>query len=178
MSMPPVVRFGAPIAGTVDVQRGGLWWTLVAAAVVDAAAFCVAPPPRDREELRPLEVRALVRRHAAGRGSDLRKQLPGVTFLPVRSVDIKTLKNKLSEYVRIAASGETVLVTDGDRIVAELNPPREGRGPVVSDAVLLEDLRRGLITPASMPFRGPPPRGPVAPTEQILRELDADREDR
>jgi antitoxin (DNA-binding transcriptional repressor) of toxin-antitoxin stability system len=30
------------------------------------------------------------------------------------SVGLKLLKNKLSEYVRIAASGETVLVTDRD----------------------------------------------------------------
>ena len=30
----------------------------------------------------------------------------------MHSVGIKTLKNKLSEYVRAAAAGETVLVTD------------------------------------------------------------------
>jgi antitoxin (DNA-binding transcriptional repressor) of toxin-antitoxin stability system len=40
-----------------------------------------------------------------------------------RAVGIKMLKNKLSEYVRLAASGETVLVTDRDS-VAELSPPR------------------------------------------------------
>ena len=44
----------------------------------------------------------------------------------MRSVGIKVLKNKLSEYVRLAASGETVLVTDRDRVVAELVPPRQG----------------------------------------------------
>jgi antitoxin (DNA-binding transcriptional repressor) of toxin-antitoxin stability system len=42
----------------------------------------------------------------------------------MRSVGLKTLKNKLSEYVRLAASGETVLVTDRDRVVAEIGPPR------------------------------------------------------
>ena len=31
------------------------------------------------------------------------------------TVGIKVLKNQLSEYVRLAASGETVLVTDRDR---------------------------------------------------------------
>jgi prevent-host-death family protein len=40
----------------------------------------------------------------------------------MRSVGINILKNKLSEYVRLAASGETVLVTDRDRVVAELVP--------------------------------------------------------
>jgi Antitoxin of toxin-antitoxin stability system len=39
----------------------------------------------------------------------------------MRSVGIKLLKNKLSEYIRLA--GETVLVTDRDRVVAELGPP-------------------------------------------------------
>ena len=38
----------------------------------------------------------------------------------MRSVGIKLLKNKLSEYIRLAAGGETVLVTDRDRVVAEL----------------------------------------------------------
>ena len=32
-------------------------------------------------------------------------------------------KNKLGEYVRLAAGGETVLVTDRDRVVAEIGPP-------------------------------------------------------
>jgi antitoxin (DNA-binding transcriptional repressor) of toxin-antitoxin stability system len=30
----------------------------------------------------------------------------------MRAVGIKSLKNRLSEYVRLAAAGETVLVTD------------------------------------------------------------------
>jgi hypothetical protein len=34
--------------------------------------------------------------------------------LMMRSVGIKLLKNKLSEYVRLAAGGETILVTDRD----------------------------------------------------------------
>ena len=38
----------------------------------------------------------------------------------MRSVDLKVLKNKLSEYVRLAAGGETVLITDRDRVVAEI----------------------------------------------------------
>ena len=41
----------------------------------------------------------------------------------MRSVGLKVLKNKLSKYVRLAAAGETVLVTDRDRVVAELIPP-------------------------------------------------------
>ena len=42
----------------------------------------------------------------------------------MRSIGLKVLKNKLSEYVRLAAGGATVLVTDRDRVVAELVPPQ------------------------------------------------------
>lgn len=38
----------------------------------------------------------------------------------MHSIGIKTLKNRLSEFVRVAAAGETVLVTDRGRVVAEL----------------------------------------------------------
>jgi antitoxin (DNA-binding transcriptional repressor) of toxin-antitoxin stability system len=61
----------------------------------------------------------------------------------MRAVGLKVLENKLSEYVRLAAGGETVLVTDRDRVVAELVPPREGRSPFPSDAMLAELVRRG-----------------------------------
>ena len=42
----------------------------------------------------------------------------------MRTVGLKTLKNKLSQYVRLAASGETIVITDRNRIVAEIVPPR------------------------------------------------------
>ena len=45
----------------------------------------------------------------------------------MRSVGLKTLKNKLSEYVRLAAGGERVLVMDRDRVVAELVRPEPHR---------------------------------------------------
>jgi antitoxin (DNA-binding transcriptional repressor) of toxin-antitoxin stability system len=96
----------------------------------------------------------------------------------MRSVGLKVLKNKLSEYVRLAAGGETVLVTDRDRVVAELVPPREGRSPWLADAVVAEAVRSGWLTPPRMREAGPPPRIPVATTEQLLRELERDREER
>ena len=61
----------------------------------------------------------------------------------MRSVSIKLLKNRLSEYIRLAAGGETVLVTDRDRVVAELGPPTPGRCPPVSDALLHDAVRQG-----------------------------------
>jgi antitoxin (DNA-binding transcriptional repressor) of toxin-antitoxin stability system len=96
----------------------------------------------------------------------------------MRSVGVKVLKNKLSEYVRIAASGETVLVTDRDRVVAELGPPRAGTSPLVSDALLAEAIRRGWLTLPLTRDGTAPPRLPVAPAKEVLAELARDRGER
>ena len=96
----------------------------------------------------------------------------------MRAVGLKVLKNKLSEYVRLAAGGETILVTDRDRVVAELVPPRGGRSSLLADAVLAELVRKGWVTPAARPLTGPPPHAPVAPFEELMRELDEDRAER
>lgn len=93
----------------------------------------------------------------------------------MRVVGLKTLKNKLSEYVRLAAGGETVLVTDRDRVVAELVPPRAERSPVLADARLAEAVRRGWLTPPAFVTGEPPPRVPIAPTQELLDELTRDR---
>ena len=93
-------------------------------------------------------------------------------------VGIKALKNKLSEYVRLAAGGETVLVTDRDRIIAELVPPRAERSPLVADARLAEAVRQGWLTPPAFVSGEPPPRLPIAPTRELLDELRRDRDAR
>jgi len=92
------------------------------------------------------------------------------------AVGLKTLKNKLSEYVRMAARGEIVLVTDRDRVVAELGPPRPGRGDFVSDAQLAEAVRKGWLSPPALPAGEPPKRKPVASLADLLAEIDRDRE--
>jgi antitoxin (DNA-binding transcriptional repressor) of toxin-antitoxin stability system len=91
---------------------------------------------------------------------------------------LKVLKNKLSEYVRLAQGGETILVTDRDRVVAELVPPRADRSPTVGDAVLAELVRKGWVTPAGRPLTGSPPRAPLIRFEALMRELAQDRADR
>ena len=93
----------------------------------------------------------------------------------MRAVGVKALKNRLSEYVRAAAAGETVLVTDRDRVVAELGPPRAGRAEVLSDALLAEAVREGWIKAPLVVAEGPPPRLPVAAWKDLSRELDEDR---
>jgi antitoxin (DNA-binding transcriptional repressor) of toxin-antitoxin stability system len=96
----------------------------------------------------------------------------------MRSVGLKTLKNKLSEYVRLAASGETVLVTDRDRVVAEIGPHGPARNSILSDALLLDAFRQGWITPPISIGRGPPARKPVMMIDELLSNLQHDRADR
>jgi prevent-host-death family protein len=95
----------------------------------------------------------------------------------MRTVGLKILKNKLSEYVRLAASGETVLITDRNRIVAEIVPykPETGLTPFQEKGV-----REGWLTPARRPFPPLPPGKPVPglTLEKLMEDLDRDREDR
>ena len=98
-------------------------------------------------------------------------------MIVMRSVGIKLLKNKLSEYIRLASQGETILVTDRDRVVAEITQPQEGRADNVTDAILADAVRNGWITP---PLLRQPimPRQPVARLDEILADLAKDRGER
>ena len=96
----------------------------------------------------------------------------------MRSVGLKVLKNKLAEYVRLAATGETILVTDRDRVVAELTAPKPSRSEFLADALLADAMREGwLRAPLSSPGV-PPASSPVAPLGEILDELRQDRDGR
>jgi len=91
----------------------------------------------------------------------------------VHTVGLKTLKNKLSEYVRLAASGQTVVITDRNRIVAEIVPPRRD-----SSTFFERGVREGWLTPPTNPATEPPPRHPMVPFDVLMKELERDREDR
>jgi prevent-host-death family protein len=95
----------------------------------------------------------------------------------MRKVGLKTLKNKLSEYVRLAAAGETVIITDRDRIVAEIVPPHRGSGLTPFEE---NGVREGWLTPATRTGNWPPPSKPVPGLsfEQLMADLGRDREDR
>lgn len=96
----------------------------------------------------------------------------------MKTVGLKVLKNKLSEYVRIAASGETVLVTDRGRVVVEMNAPQPAHEHGEKESVIARGIREGWIKPATR--RGPPPPPPpaVMTLDELLEEIAADREDR
>ena len=102
----------------------------------------------------------------------------------MQRVGIEILKNRLSEYVKIAASGERVIVTDRDRVVAELVPPGTRHG-LPYDDVVARGLREGWIRPAEaspadpLPERGiAPDDDPDIPFDTLMADLARDREDR
>jgi antitoxin (DNA-binding transcriptional repressor) of toxin-antitoxin stability system len=97
----------------------------------------------------------------------------------MRAVGLKILKDKLSEYVRLAAAGETILVTDRDHVVAEIGPPSQGRADTADDAMLADAVRQGWLRPPTMSRDSAlPPRQPVDRWSRLQRELSSDREDR
>lgn len=94
-------------------------------------------------------------------------------------VGIKTLKNHLSEYVRAAAAGHTVLVTDRGRVVAELIAPRVSTDAPDDEQRLGELMQLGLLSPAKTgPSQPAPPRRPVTTLDELLRDLDDSRASR
>src|ERR1019366_8453896 len=102
----------------------------------------------------------------------------GSYYFKMRSVGLKVLKNRLSEYVRVAAGGETVLVTDRDRVVAEIGPPQPGRSLLLSDSLLAEAVREGWVMPPALVASSPPPRKPIMAFRDVINDIEHDRENR
>ena len=98
----------------------------------------------------------------------------------MHKVGIKALKNELSRHIRVAAAGETVLVTDRGRVVAELIPPRAAaEAGTDAERRWAQMIREGIVAPARNRTKLPPKRiPPLTPVADLMRELDADREDR
>jgi prevent-host-death family protein len=64
----------------------------------------------------------------------------------MKSVGLRELKNKLSEYVREVRSGESVLVTDRGEVVAELLPAGPGLDETGVPSGLRALARSGQLT--------------------------------
>jgi prevent-host-death family protein len=94
----------------------------------------------------------------------------------MRKVGLKILKNKLSEYVRLAAAGETIVITDRGRAVAEIVPPQRPAG-----LTSFEDkgVREGWLRPAQIRDGSFPPGRPIPGLkfERLMSDLARDRSD-
>ena len=65
----------------------------------------------------------------------------------MRAVAVKELKNRLSAYLREVAQGETILVTDRGRVVAELRRPTVEALASPSEQALARLHAEGVLTP-------------------------------
>ncbi len=81
----------------------------------------------------------------------------------MKTVGVRDLKNKLSEYLRRVRLGEGVLVTDRGEVVAELLPPGQTHGDPSVPTGLQALARQGLLTLG-------------APTAPAVRRLLGDAE--
>ncbi|MBI4513403.1 MAG: type II toxin-antitoxin system Phd/YefM family antitoxin [Gemmatimonadetes bacterium] len=99
----------------------------------------------------------------------------------MKTVGIKQLKARLSEYLRWVRSGETFLVTDRDEVVAELRPARTRPAPPDElDEVLAALAESGEVTRASLSKVGWgwAPRGLGLPHGTARRLLEQSRAER
>lgn len=64
----------------------------------------------------------------------------------MKTVGVRELKNRLSEYLRHVRTGEAVLVTDRGEVVAEIGPPGHSAANTAVPPGLAALARRGLLT--------------------------------
>jgi prevent-host-death family protein len=64
----------------------------------------------------------------------------------MKTVGVRELKNRLSEYLREVRAGESVLVTDRGEVIAELSAPGTAASDSTVPAGLAALARRGLAT--------------------------------
>src|SRR3954466_3240041 len=82
----------------------------------------------------------------------------------MKSVGVRELKNRLSEYLREVRSGATVLVTDRGEVVAELSPPGQGQVDASVPPGIADLVKRGRATlglpNGSSPYKALPRKHP------------------
>jgi antitoxin (DNA-binding transcriptional repressor) of toxin-antitoxin stability system len=118
--------------------------------------------------------------YASGTKRRIRQQATGIGFINESGgpggADGAAREDDLAR--RPAAGGVTVLITDRDRVGAEIVPPRSGRIPPRADARLAEAVREGWLAPPLLVGSDPPPCKPVMTLRDLMQDLQRDREDR
>lgn len=99
-------------------------------------------------------------------------------MLTVKAVAVRELKNRLSAYLRDVARGETILVTDRGRVVAELRRPTGGLVPSTLDQALERLHAEGVLLPGLAQNAEAHRRTRVRLEGDSHRLLDADRGER
>jgi hypothetical protein len=99
----------------------------------------------------------------------------------MRTVGIRELKNKLSEYLRMVRDGQVVLVTDRGEVVAEIRAPGTVAPEDIPYPGLWDLARRGLVrigAPNDPDVYAPTPGFPGFPEGTAAALIDEERGDR
>ena len=94
----------------------------------------------------------------------------------IRAVGVKDLKNNLSAHLRDVRRGVRILVTDRQRVIAELHEPGGGTAPTEP---LLRLAAQGVVrlpTAARRPLPVSPVRLPAGSATALLDEARRDRD--
>ena len=100
----------------------------------------------------------------------------------MKVVGVKVLKAKLSEYLRLVKTGETILVTERDEVVAEIRPANRRKiGEMTLQEKLAAMAERGEATLRSVPrrkdwkrFLEEVPKREAVSSQKILDDLRED----
>lgn len=93
----------------------------------------------------------------------------------LKTVGIRELKNNLSAYIREVQAGWRILVTDRDKVVAELGEPLTDLLPEGYPPLLIQWAREGKIRLPTRP-KTKLPKSPIkAPPGTAQRLIDEDR---
>jgi antitoxin (DNA-binding transcriptional repressor) of toxin-antitoxin stability system len=98
----------------------------------------------------------------------------------MKTVGVKQLKARLSEYLRLVRSGEIVLVTDRDEVVAELRPtsrqaPLRGMEDVLQGLAERGEVTRAVREKGAWTWRVRGLGLPAGSADLVLDALRADR---
>ena len=64
------------------------------------------------------------------------------------TVGVRSLKNQLSQYLQYVKDGEKVVITEHDKIIAEINIPKQEELSATVEKKLLKLSKEGDIIPA------------------------------
>ena len=97
----------------------------------------------------------------------------------MRTVDIKELRSRLSEYLKAVRGGEEILVTDHGEVVAELRSPTRADAGSSLHPGLASLARRGILSlgKANSPALYPP-LPPLMATGSAAELQSKERQDR
>jgi len=89
----------------------------------------------------------------------------------IRTVGIKDLRDNLSAHLRDVRRGAKILVSDRDKVIAELRGPASGHSvPGVHDSIVNGWIRDGAVVPPSAK-KVPLPESPIRLNDGTARHL-------